>query len=65
MIRESLKDCHKTNLDLFHKIESRDEKETALFNIYQLKKYEKALNAQEEQQKRRALRTNNKKGSRH
>ena len=52
-IREFIKDSDKSNISLFNKLKSKEEKEKALYNLYQLKKYEKSLSIQVEHQRRR------------
>ena len=57
LIKELLRDNNTSNMKLFNKLKTRDEREIALYNMFQLKKYEKSLSAQVEQQKRRELRS--------
>ena len=50
-IREFIKDCDKSNIELFNKLKSHEEKEKAIHNIYQLKNFVKLLSYQESYKK--------------
>ncbi len=55
-IREFIKDCNKSNMYLFNNLKNKEEQEKAIYNLYQLKRFEKSISAQEEHQRRRILR---------